>query len=401
MRHNKDVNVMDEKMKRKPLLALLVLLHVLAVAGCNDTSEGANSVSSENATSVSGDSLPNASDMFTNRDLEQTPDTSTAVEINLNSGENVTIIEEGVYVLTGDVENVSIVVEADKEAKVQTVLAGVSVTNQDAPVLYVKSADKVFVTIEDGDNYMEVSGAYAADGETNLDAVIFSKDDLVLNGTGSLVVLSAQGNGITSKDDLKITGGSIAITSALDSLEANDSIRIAGGELTIDSAKDALHSENEEDDSLGYIYTSGGTLNISAADDGIRATSTVQIDGGAIDIETSGEGIEATYIQINDGNISVYATDDGINATSKSSAYSVLIEVNGGTIYVEVGSGDTDGFDSNGDIHVSGGTIEVTASSAFDFDGSAELVGGSVTVNGELITEITASMMGPGGNGRR
>jgi hypothetical protein len=338
--------------------------------------------------------------MFTERDLDQTPDTSGAEYIQLGSGEELSITEEGVYVISGTVDETTVVVDADDEAKVQLVLDSVSVTNTDAPVIYVKSADKVFVTTVDGDNYMKVSGNYVADGTTNLDAVIFSKDDLVLNGTGTLEIVSIQGNGVTSKDDLKITGGELYVTAASDGFEANDSIRIGGGEVTVDSGKDAFHSEYDEDDSVGYVYVEAGSLNISAADDGIQGTSTVQIDGGVIDIETSTEGIEATYIEFNDGEIDVYATDDGVNASNKSSAYDIMITINGGNHYVKVGSGDTDGFDSNGDIYINGGTTEVDASSAFDFDGVGEINGGTVIVNGEVITELTHSMQGPGGNGR-
>jgi len=339
----------------------------------------------------SGESALDTTEMFTDRDLEQTADTSDAEYVELGSDEEVSITEEGVYVITGIAEDATVIVEADDEAKVQLVLDGVSVTNEDAPVVYVKSADKVFITTASSDNYMEVSGDYVADGDTNLDAVIFCKEDLVLNGTGSLEIFSARGNGVTSKDDLKITGGSLFITSALDGLEANDSIRIADGELTIDSDKDALHSEYDEDDSVGFIYIAGGALHISAADDGIHGTSAVQIDGGTIDIETSTEGIEGTYIQVNDGDISVYAKDDGVNAVAMSSAYNVVIEVNGGNLDVEVGSGDTDGFDSNGDITINDGVIDISADSPFDYDGGAELNGGTVTVNGEIITEITQS----------
>jgi hypothetical protein len=258
-------------------------------------------------------------------------------------------------------------------------------------VVYVKSADKVFITTTSSDNTMEVSGDYVADGDTNLDAVIFCKEDLVLNGTGSLEIISARGNGVTSKDDLKITGGSLLISSALDGLEANDSIRIADGELIIDSDKDALHSEYDEDDAVGFIYIAGGTLDISAADDGIHATSAVQIDGGTIDIATSTEGIEGTLVQINDGVISLYAANDGVNAVDMSSAYDVVIEVNGGDLQVEVGIGDTDGLDSNGDIFINDGVVDIAADSPFDFDGGAQLNGGTVTVNGEVITEITQS----------
>jgi hypothetical protein len=267
--------------------------------------------------------------------------------------------------------------------------------------LYVKSADKVFVTTTSSNNVMEVTGSFVADGETNLDAVIFSKDDLVLNGTGTLTIVSAQGNGITSKDDLKVTGGTYSITSLLDALEANDSIRIAGGDITIVTDKDGLHSENDEDGSLGYVYILNGTLNISADDDAILGNSIVQIDGGTINIETSTEGIEATQIQINGGEINIYASDDGLNASAKTNA-ARTIEINGGTLTVSVGNGDTDAFDSNGTIYINGGTIDITApTSAFDADGTAQLNGGTVTVNGQTITQITVTQGGGGGGGGR
>lgn len=375
------------------LIAAVLMSALLALSGCDAAS--ASGLSDNNLVSISSveDSVLDTSELFTDRDMGQTADLTDAVYIELTSGEDVTITEEGVYVLSGSAKNATIIVDADEEAKIQLVLDGVSVENEDAPAIYVKSAEKVFVTTTDSDNSMKVTGYYAADGDTNLDAVIYSKSDLVLNGIGTLEITSMTGNGVTSKDDLKVTGGTYTITSLLDGLEANDSIRIAGGDITIVTNKDALHSENEEDNSLGYIYILDGTLNITAGDDGIRGTTIVQIDGGVINVNTSTEGIEATYIQINGGNIDVYATDDGINATRKSS-YDVVIEVNGGTINVEVGSGDTDGFDANGSIYINGGTINVTANSAFDADDTAELNGGTVTVNGQVITQITQSQMG-------
>jgi len=386
------------------------------VQSTEDTTSSAETTSAETAelasiaatastvSSVDG-SLLETSGLFTDRDLEQSADLTDATQIDLVSGQDVTLTEEGVYVLSGEATDVTVVVEADDAAKVQIVLAGVDIENENAPVVYVKSADKVFVTTTSSNNVMEVTGSYEADEDTNLDAVIFSRDDLVLNGTGTLTIVSAQGNGITSKDDLKVTGGTYSITSLLDALEANDSIRIAGGDITIVTNKDGLHSENEDDSTLGYIYIAGGTLNITAADDAIRGTSIVQIDGGVINVETSYEGIEATQIQINGGEIDIYASDDGLNATAKSNAYSVMIEVNDGVITVAVGNGDTDAFDVNGNLYINGGTIDVTApTSAFDADGNAQLNGGTVTVNGQAITQITQTQMGgpggaPGGRG--
>jgi uncharacterized lipoprotein YehR (DUF1307 family) len=398
----KNMKRRGKKMKKITTIVTALLL-MFIFTGCSATEEDSSATVdievSNSETTVSNvlssdDSILDTSETFTDRDLEQEADLTDAVAVQLESGENITLTEEGVYLLSGEVENVTVIVEAADEAKVQLVLDGVSIINEDAPAIYVKSADKVFITTTNSDNYMEASDAYAADGDTNLDAVIFSKDDLVLNGTGTLVIESNQGNGITSKDDLKITGGTYDITSAEDSIEANDSICIYSGDITINSGKDALHSENEDDDSLGYIYIYGGNLNITAAGDGVQGTSVVKIDGGTINITTCTEGIEATYIQINGGVIDIYATDDGINASAKSSAYDIVIEVNGGTINVKMSSGDTDAFDSNGNIYINGGTIDVEATSAFDANGTAQLNGGDVTVNGETITSITQSQMG-------
>ncbi|MBV1860695.1 MAG: carbohydrate-binding domain-containing protein [Nannocystaceae bacterium] len=339
--------------------------------------------------------------MFTERDFDHTPDLTDAVSINLSSGEDVLISEEGVYLLSGTAQEVSVTVSVpDKEAKVQLVLDGVSVVNSDAPVIDVRSADKVFVTTTDSDNRLEVTGAFAPDGSVSLDAVIFSNEDVVLNGLGGLEILSPTGNGVTSKDDLKVTGGTISISSGLDGLEANDSLRIGGGALAIDSGKDGLHSEYDEDDTVGFVYVLDGSVQIAAADDGIRATTYVQIEGGSIDIGTVVEGIEATFIQFNGGEVSVVASDDGINAARKSASEDLLIEINGGHIFVEVGQGDTDAFDSNGDITINDGTIEVvTPGSSFDADGTISFNGGTVIINGEAVTEIPQGGPGPGGGG--
>jgi len=345
-------------------------------------------------TAPASEAAVDGTDMFTDVDLEQNPDISDATTIALRSGEDVQITAAGVYVLSGEAEDVTIRVEADDAAEVQLVLDGVTITNVDAPGIYVVSADKVIVTTTDSDNALEVTGSFVADGETTIDAVIFSSDDLVMNGVGRLDI-GSPANGISSKDALKVTGGTWTIVAALDGLEAHDSIRIGGGDVTIDSGKDAVHAEYDEDDTVGFVYVSGGTLRAIAVEDGIRGTPLVQIDGGTVEID-SAEGIEATFVQINAGTVTVTASDDGINAAAKTVGNSVAIEVNGGTIAVTVGSGDTDAFDANGDIFVNGGTIDiVTPRSAFDADGVAELNGGTVTVNGEVITEIT--QQGPGG----
>ena len=366
-------------------------------------SESSQSNSSSNTEEIvtvantTSDGAIDATDLFSNRDMTQTADLSEAVYYTVSDGQDITITAAGVYVLTGSASEVTVIVEAGDEDKVQLVLDSLSITNQDSPCIYMKNADKVFVTLTNSDNYLSVTGTFTADGDTNTDAVIFSKDDLVLNGLGTVTIKSTD-NAITSKDDMKVTGGEWIIDCESDALEANDSIRICDGTITINSCNDGLHSENDDDYTLGYIYICGGTISIEADDDGIHGTTIVQIDGGTIDISAA-EGIEGTWVQINGGEISIYSWDDGINAANKSSAYSVCAEFNGGDITISMAQGDTDAIDSNGNIYVNGGTINISAQFAFDFDGYAELNGGTVIVNGQQVYSITNSMMGGGMGG--
>lgn len=337
--------------------------------------------------------LIDASSLFSDRDLEQTVDYTNATYYTVSDGQDISITSEGIYVLSGSATEVTISIETDDSSKVQLVLDGVTITNTDFPCIYVKNADKVFITTTSGsENSLSVTGSFLTDGDTNTDAVIFSKDDLTLNGLGTLTISSSD-NGITSKNDLTITGGTYNITSENGSgLEAHDSIAICDGTFNI-TAHDGIHAKDSDDDTVGFISISGGTFTINASDDGIHATTILEIDNGTFNI-TALEGLEATEIQINDGTINISASDDGINAAQKSTSYSIFIEINGGTITIEMGDGDTDGIDSNGDLTINGGTITITCNSPFDYDGIGTYNGGTLIVNGEETTELTNQFAG-------
>lgn len=366
------------------------------------TSDTSNITTTVYTSATSSDTETDLTDLFSKRDLNQTPDLTDADIIEVADGKSYTISSEGIYVIRGTATNCTIRVEADKEAKVQLVLDGVSITNDNFPAIYVVSADKCFVTTTDSENTLTVTGKYTSEGSTNTDAVIFYKDDLVLNGTGILNINSYYGNGISGKDDIKVTGGTYNIKSAEDGIEANDSIAIYDGIFNITTNKDGLHSENDEDDTVGWIYIKNGSFNINVKSDGIQATTFLVVDGGDLVINAA-EGIEATYIQINGGNLDITASDDGMNASYKSKSYTVpVIEFNGGTTVIEVGQGDTDAVDSNGNIYVNGGTISVTSTvSSFDYDGTAEYNGGTIIINGTQVDSIPQSMMGGGPGGMK
>ncbi len=392
-------------MKKKLLIAGLALAFSLSIAACslNTVTTAESSAEAQTSQTVSEESTVvnqsyNTGSSFTDRDLEQTVDTTDATTIQVKDNEDISITGEGTYVLTGTASEVTVRIDADDDAKVQLVLDRVSITNTDSPCIYVVSADKVLVTTVSGsENTLKVTGEFQPDGDTNTDAVIFSKDDLVLNGEGTLNINSTK-NAVSCKDDLKITGGTYVIDCVKSGFEANDSILMSDGNITIKNCNDGLHAENEDDDTLGYITISGGTVEINAADDGIHATSYLTIEDGSIKI-TAAEGMEATVITINEGTLDISASDDGINAAKKSSSYTPSCTINGGEVTISMGSGDTDAIDSNGNLYINGGTLNITAQSPFDYDGDCEYTGGTLIVNGEETDTITNQFMGGGGFG--
>ena len=361
----------------------------------------ASSASTANLAEVSEEDLVTvesiSTDVFSKRDLEQTADTEDAETITVTDGGSVTLTKAGVYVFTGTASEYTITVEASKEDKVQIVLDSVTITNSDWPVIYVVSADKVFVTLAEGESSLSVTGSFREDGDENPDAVIYSKDDLTLNGTGTLNVTSAAGHGIVCKDDLKITGGTWNVVAGKHAFKANDSISICGGTYTIKAGKDGFHC-GKSDGTKGSIYISDGSFTIQAGSDGIQGTTIVLIEGGTFVI-TSSEGIEGTSLVINDGDITISASDDGLNAATKSLGYEVAITVNGGSLNITMAQGDTDALDSNGNMYINGGTINISGQSSFDYDGVGEMTGGDVTVNGAKVTSIAGMNSFGGGFG--
>ena len=407
------------KIKLTKLLPLaLALALLLAACAAPAVAESAAQADTDTSTAAvvtlsqtADDSQTDAaSEAFSNRDLSGEYDDET-VSITLTgdsavadsdavtvSGSTVTITAAGTYILSGEL-NGSVIVSASKDDKVQLVLDGVSIHSETFAAIYVAHADKVFITLADGsENTLSNGGTFTQVDESNVDAVIFSRDDLTFNGTGSLTITSPAGHGVVCKDELVFTDGTYEIGSARHAISAKDSIAIADGTYTLAAYGDGLHAENDDDETLGSIYIAGGTFKIGSADDAIHAVTTVQIDGGSFELSAA-EGIEGTYIQINDGEISIEASDDGVNAAYKSSAYTPTFEMNGGALTVVMGAGDTDGIDSNGNIIVNGGTIDVTGNSSFDYDGSAQYNGGTIIVNGQQVDSIPNQMMGGGMEG--
>lgn len=413
--------------RRKKLLALFcaTALSMTAVAGCKGTkSSTGNVVSSETETNAEETSAQSeagtfsSADMFTERDLAGTYEESGAVYVTLSDdgitgetdgvvikGQTVTITAEGTYIFSGTLSEGQIVVDADN-AKVQIVFDNVDITCASSAAVYVKSAEKVFVTLAEGSqNTLRNTDEYVAIDDNNIDAVIFAKSDLTLNGTGSLTIISAEGHGIVSKDDLKITGGTYDITAAGHALSEKDSVRIADGTFILTAEKDGIHAENADDEETGYIYIADGDFTITSDGDGMDASNIVQIEDGTFDITAGGGaansqkthesdmpgGGMSQNIERPDGesmprmgekpdgeNMPQDTTTDESGTSTKGIKAGGGMYLNGGTYQID--SAD-DSIHSNANITIADGTYTLaTGDDGVHADDALTVNGGTITV---------------------
>ena len=397
----------------------LLLVSSLAFGGCGTAVTSSSSVNAESArtestgetsadnadtTSESTDSenamesaMESASDInfdleltestidteFTDREKSGSYQASEAVKITLNKttatvsgsgvkadGSTITITEEGVYIVSGTLEDGQIIVDASDSDKVQIVLDGVHINCETNAAIYVREADKVFITLaENSSNTLGGGNEYTQIDDNTVDGVIFSKSDLVCNGTGSLTIEADYKHGIVSKDDLVITGGTYKITAADNGITAKDQLKILDGSFDIDAANSAVKAKNTDDTGLGNIYIAGGVFTVKAEQDGFHATGSIVVDdgtitvnsgddgfhaeldtvihGGTILVEESYEGLEGKRVVVNGGDITINASDDGINAAN--SGDDGANATNPGANAVGSGDDDSNAASSNND----------------------------------------------------
>lgn len=392
---------------KKIMCGVLAAITILSFAGCagqNGTNE-TNGTTEPSASASQDGSDALLSDMFTSRDIEVGYDENTDTVITLAdgkssckntsvkiSGDNITLTQEGTYIFKGTLSDGSITVDAEKSAKLHIVFAGVSISKSTTAAFYVKQADKVFVTLAPGtENTLSNTGEFTAIDDNNIDSCIFSKDDITFNGSGNLNVTSENGHGIVSKDTLCFTGGTYTVNAERHALSAKDDIRVMDGTFDLTSvSKDGLNADNDEDETLGFIYIENGEFTISAGDDGMHAGSSLRILGGNITVTKSYEGLEGNTVEISGGTISVKASDDGINAAGGTTSANdpmatdenAYVRISGGSVTVDA---DGDGIDSNGALYVLGGTVTVFgptsgADGALDYGerATAKISGGTV-----------------------
>lgn len=302
-------------------------------------------------------------------DLNAVYEATSAVAISLNgtgatvngsgvavSGNTIRITAAGTYVLTGKLSDGQVVIDAPDDAKLQLVLNGASITSATTAPLQISCADKIVLTLADGTvNTLTDAGTRPA-GSEDVDAALFSREDLVINGTGSLVVNGTYRHGIVSKDDLKIVSGTIAVNAVRDGIRGRDMTAIRGGALTITAGSDGIQANNDEDSARGFVYVEGGSVEIEAGADGIQAETVLVIKDGVIKITTGG-GSDNASTKIGWG-----TWNNSAGQTTSTSAKGLKADVNvtiyGGTITID--SSD-DAIHSNDTIAIHGGIIDISS----------------------------------------
>ena len=345
-------------------VALSCLLTV-SLAACGGK-EGSSSTSSGGNTSAPTAPVIDET-MFSDSDKKTEPSAPTAVTLD---GKTLTIGKAGEYVITNSIKSGQLVVDTDKNSEVHLVLNGVNITSDAAPAIYIKKAKKVIITLAEGsENLLSVKGTIA-DGEE--DGAIYSKCDLTVNGKGSLKANTESGKGITSKDNLIITGGSFDITSKGHALDGNDSIRILDGSFKINTSGDGFHAENLENIDLGFIYMAGGSFNITAGLDGISALGSLKILSGSYKI-FSGDGSQVYTAQNNRFSPSDYDAPSFKGIKSGSD-----LEISGGEFNID---SEDDALHANGKVTVSGGSGTISSGDdGIHADGALTLSGGKYEI---------------------
>ena len=367
-----------------------IFLAALLLAGCTGdpiTETTPGETKSEASTPT------DSGELFTDRDYRT--EYEDAEVITLGSGD-VVINREGTYRISGTLADGQIIVDADKQEKVHLVLSGADITSASSAPIYVRQADKVFITLE-GENFLTNGGSFEAIDENNIDAAIFSKDDLTLNGEGSLTIASPAGHGIVSKDELTITGGIFDITCASHGICGKDNLCIAGGSFTIAAGKDGLHAEHNDDTSLGFGWIEGGAFTISAEGDGIAASGSLDIRGGTFDITTGGgseNGEQKTsggWGQMGGGRgpggMGSPGMDFGSITTESDSEDSASIKgIKAGADLTITGGSFTmncadDAVHSNANVTISGGTFDIaTGDDGFHADDTLTIENGTIDI---------------------
>lgn len=284
------------------------------------------------------------------------------------AGSTATISAAGTYRLTGTLADGQIVVDSDADGLVTLILDGVTINSSTSAPIFIRKADEAAVIVADGTHNSLTDAAnyvYADPDDDEPNAALFSDDALTIYGAGSLTVTGNFNDGIASKDTLTIRDATITVSAADDGIRGKDALSIDGAQISIDAQGDGLKADNDSDTTLGTITIAGGTFSITAGGDAIQAQTTLTISGGVFTITTAGgsrssideslsaKGLKAaSSIVIDGGTFALNTADDAVHANER-------IVINGGAFTIATGD---DGIHADASVEINGGSIHITES---------------------------------------
>jgi hypothetical protein len=402
---------------------LLVLTLIFAFTACSDgtvestnaspTSQSANGSEDESDTAVDAkqdSDTPSStnSGVYDSDDEDSSWDSSEMSNITLEGnsitldgggavvdGSQIAITSAGTYSISGTLDDGQIVVNTEDKEKVKLILNGVDIACSTSSPIYVKNAGKTVITLADGtENFVTDGDSYIVEDSLIEDsesmepnAAIFSKDDLTINGNGSLTVNANYNNGIQSKDDLKITGGNITVNAVNDGIKGRDSIAVKDMNITVNAGGDGMQSNNDTDSEEGYVSIESGTIDITAGEDGIQGETSLIISGGDITISSGGGSVNSSSNVGEGGNTwgdwgNRGVQNDPDSGSSSGSAKAIKagvdITITGGTINID--SSD-DSIHSNDSLTINGGNITLASGDdGIHSDSTLEINGGDISI---------------------
>ena len=365
---------------------ILALTISMALTACTAIGNGTNtgtgtstgtSSSSQNVTEVVTELSVDAGSYFSDGDYKDvTSETPNAI-ITLSGGtgsisdstrgsdgETVTITSKGIYLISGSSKDVTIVINDEKESgNIYLVFDNVTMENSSKPCVIVETADKVILQCV-GTNTLSYTGS-----DEKYDGAVYAKDDLTINGNGTLEIDSSM-HGIVCKKDLRITGGEIRIEADAIGIQSMKTLRISGATVDIASGHDGIQIQGDSEEN--FLYVASGTISIDAGYDGIdidkesdSASAQCLLAGGQISIsagggsqnaknsKTSQKGIQCDGdIKVGDVKLTISSADDALHSTEN-------VYLTDGTL--EFSSSD-DGVHADNAISISGGKVSVTKS---------------------------------------
>ena len=280
----------------------------------------------------------------------------------------VSINEAGCYVISGELTDGQIFVEEDNKGMVRLILNGVTIHSSNSAPIYIKNAGKTIISLEEGTQNVLSDGTnyvYTDVAEEEPNAVLFSKDSLTINGSGSLVVEGNFNNGISSKDVLKFMSGTIQVTAVNNGIVGRDALIVKTADITVNSGGDGLKTSNDTDASKGLLMIEDGSFRVTSGEDAMQAETAMIVKDGnftllsgggstqTVNDDVSMKGIKASSIlSIDNGTFVIDSCDDSIHSNND-------IIINGGSF--QLTSGD-DGIHADAQLDLNAGDITITKS---------------------------------------